>query len=136
MKDNFKDQIHSLTHRIRTRVLRSAPLYGQHIYEVESGFTHILEREIKAAELRGAAFAVMVIDQMHLDQPEFSDDTDRTFSGVKNQIRSKFEQVTGVDPAPNYPVPVKDATLMSDYRVTHIKVGYADQPQLIAVRVK
>lgn len=65
-----------------------------------------VDAAVARAEARGAAFAVGVIDKLHIGS-EYSDTSDRLLKGVKNDIRSKFEDATGVDPAPNYPVVAK-----------------------------
>lgn len=60
------------------------------------------ERE---AEKRGVAWSVSVIDEMHFD--DNSTAGDRTYKGIKNTIRDRYKSVTGIDPAPEYPVKAK-----------------------------
>lgn len=65
-----------------------------------------VDAAIARAEARGAAFAIKVIDDLHIGS-EYSDTTDKLMKGIKNTIRYRFEGETGTDPAPNYPVAVK-----------------------------
>lgn len=69
-------------------------------------------KQVAKAEQRGCAFAVGVIDGLHIGT-EHSDTTDRLFKGMKNTIRDRFKLSTGVDPAPNYPI--NDVELESNY---------------------
>lgn len=63
----------------------------------------MVDSAVARAEARGAAFAIGVIDKLHIGD-EYSDTTDRLLKGIKNEIRNQFKEATGVDPAPNYPV--------------------------------
>lgn len=60
---------------------------------------------VRAAEKRGAAFAIKVVDDLHIGG-EYTDTTDKLMKGIKNTIRDNFEAETGADPAPDYPVKV------------------------------
>lgn len=54
----------------------------------------------------------MVIDQLHIGNiPLVGEDTDRIYKHIKNTIRLQYQKKTGIDPAPQYPVPVASATL-------------------------
>lgn len=59
------------------------------------------------AETRGVAWTVGKIDEIHMTPNSFGENSDRLFKGIKNTIRNDYELLTGVDPAPKYPVNVK-----------------------------
>jgi hypothetical protein len=68
--------------------------------------------ECDKAKETTAAWAIGVIDELHLTAPP---EADRTYKGIKNTLRDRFKAITGVDPAPNYPVkatlhPTKEQT--------------------------
>ena len=71
---------------------------------------------VRAAEKRGAAFAIRVVDDLHIGT-EYSDTTDRLMKGIKNTIRDRFEGETGTDPAPDYPVNVTLHPTNRKYRI-------------------
>lgn len=62
------------------------------------------------AQQNGVAWAVGVIDNMHFGLSNIDGnniDLDRTFKGIKNTIRDRYEAEVGVDPTPNYPIHVE-----------------------------
>jgi len=56
------------------------------------------------AQTNATAWAVGVIDKIHFSSTGDDDDNDPIFKGIKSAIRGQYERVTGVDPAPNYPI--------------------------------
>jgi len=74
----------------------------------------IIAREAKQALLQllnetqknGVAWSIGVVDDLH-NLVYDNDTTDRMFKGIKNTIRDKHEDVTGIDPAPEYPITAK-----------------------------
>lgn len=58
------------------------------------------------AQTDGVAWAISIIDELHIGTPG-SDTTDRLMKGIKNDIRNRYQEATGIDPAPDYPVKVE-----------------------------
>ncbi len=63
-----------------------------------------LDAKVREAEQRGVAWAIGVIDELHLLVANESWPLDREYKGIKNTLRDRFKVETGVDPAPSYPV--------------------------------
>lgn len=61
------------------------------------------QQAITAAEERGVAWAIKVLDEMHM-RIAFDASDDATFKGIKNTLRDRFKSITGIDPAPSYPI--------------------------------
>lgn len=57
-------------------------------------------------EQNGVAWSIGVIDDIHDMNRRIDSDggLNRLFVGLKNTIRDKYEEITGIDPAPNYPI--------------------------------
>lgn len=69
-----------------------------------------LQGEVERAEQRGVAWAVGVLDKLHIEAPGHSNqhaDIDKFYKGAKNTLRDRFKAETGIDPAPSYPVKVQ-----------------------------
>lgn len=60
----------------------------------------------REAELRGVAWAGGVIDELHIGGAVHGT-VDPLFKGLKNSMRDRCKAITGVDPAPRYPVTAK-----------------------------
>lgn len=58
------------------------------------------------AQTNGVAWAISIIDELHIGTPG-SQTTDRLMKGIKNDLRNRYEEATGIDPAPDYPVKVE-----------------------------
>ena len=61
---------------------------------------------LNEAQKNGVAWSIGVVDDLH-HLVHDNDTTDRMFKGIKNTIRDKHEDVTGIDPAPEYPITAK-----------------------------
>lgn len=58
---------------------------------------------VAEAQQNAVAWAIGVIDRQHMLKGH-SNEADRLFKGIKNNIRTEYEAETGTDPAPNYPI--------------------------------
>jgi hypothetical protein len=61
--------------------------------------------EQRNAECNGIAWAIGVIDDLHMhssDDGSFKED--HTYKYIKNTLRDQYKELTGIDPAPGYPV--------------------------------
>lgn len=55
-------------------------------------------------EQNGVAWAIKIIDELHFKAPaEF----DYEYKGIKNTLRDRYKEITGIDPAPSYPIRVE-----------------------------
>ncbi|MET3349016.1 UNVERIFIED_ORG: hypothetical protein ABID57_000685 [Arthrobacter sp. UYEF1] len=83
--------------------------FGKHLQvEIEVADLQLyIATTVTAAEQRGeqngVAWAIGVIDELHIGG-RGAETTDRLFKGIKNNLRDRFKAVTGIDPAPSYPV--------------------------------
>ena len=94
-----------------TLYINHLPLDSKTEIELRERIEAYTQQQVREAERRGTAFAVMVIDDLHMSDARMDSDTDKHYKGIKNTIRDKFKLKTGVDPAPNYPVKVTDAEI-------------------------
>ncbi len=78
-------------------------LSGKAIQRFQALLAHATEEAKRRGEQNGVAWAIGVIDELHIGGSG-AETTDRLFKGVKNNLRDRFKAVTGVDPAPSYPV--------------------------------
>jgi hypothetical protein len=85
---------------------------GQTTVEVKKEQIDVIMQIIKSRDQRIAleaqtnaiAWAVGIIDKMHFSSTGDDDDNDPTFKGIKSALRGQYEEATGIDPAPNYPI--------------------------------
>ena len=84
---------------------------GRNDEKAEQNLLALFERQLVEerleSQLNGVAWAVGVIDDMHfgLSNTDGNDvDLDRTFKGIKNTLRDRYKDITGIDPAPSYPI--------------------------------
>ena len=64
---------------------------------------------VKEAEKNGVAWTIIAIDDLHInhvDTYQMSSEIDQIYKGIKNTIRDRFKNETGIDPAPDYPINV------------------------------
>lgn len=54
------------------------------------------------AEQNAVAWTIMVIDEIHMN--DVGTGIDRAYKGVKNKLRDRYKSITGIDPAPHYPI--------------------------------
>lgn len=66
----------------------------------------LIDRAVAEAETNAVAWTVSVLDDLH-NLGSYSVEEDRLYKGAKNTIRIRFEEETGIDPAPHYPVTAK-----------------------------
>ncbi len=65
---------------------------------------HIDERVVEA-ETNAIAWVIGVIDDLHIiENHSLVGDTDKLYKGTKNTIRDRYKKMTGIDPAPSYPI--------------------------------
>lgn len=93
-----------------------AVLAGQNIGQIDRLVVEYAAQLEAKAEQRGVAWAIGVIDELHLKAPMIGGDFDREYKGIKNTIRDRFKGTTGVDPAPRYPVNVQLANQQPEHK--------------------
>lgn len=73
--------------------------------KIQSARDAAKERE---AEQRGVAWTIGVVDDVHIHtDSDLNAYDDKIFKGIKNTIRDRYKFITGIDPAPSYPVNVE-----------------------------
>lgn len=64
-------------------------------------------KQVEESQQNAVAWTIGVIDDLHTnttDTMQMLGTQDRLFKGMKNTIRDRYKLMTGVDPAPNYPI--------------------------------
>ena len=73
--------------------------------EAKAEILQLIRDEALKTQFNSVAWVIGVIDELHMESSnDGSYKEDSTYKGIKNNIRDKFKQKTGFDPAPDYPI--------------------------------